>query len=229
MVGAALPVAAIGLFGNQLPVPATPGLYPLPLLLAATYGLLTAASFALWPLGRAAQHTGRGPVPRRRAARGRRRPARARRQPPARPAARRQRGGHIGRSDVRAAVLPGRAGDAGGVPCRRLGPDGCSPALAHTAPGLAASGPGQPAPAGFGDAAAARLARARPDDAGRGGADRGQHQRASSPACWPSGRRASSSSISRTTRWTASVGWSRPSPAPPTCIWCRACVPGSCR
>jgi putative ABC transport system permease protein len=56
--GAALPVAGVALFGNSLPVPADIGIYPGPLLLAACYGLLTAATFALWPLARAAQIPG---------------------------------------------------------------------------------------------------------------------------------------------------------------------------
>ncbi len=57
-VGAALPIAGIALFGRLLPLPAEAGIYPLPLMLAALYGLLTAATFALWPLGRAAQISG---------------------------------------------------------------------------------------------------------------------------------------------------------------------------
>ncbi len=56
--GAALPAAVIAGFGRLLPVPAALGVYPVPLLLAALYGLLTAAAFALWPLGRAAQIPG---------------------------------------------------------------------------------------------------------------------------------------------------------------------------
>ncbi len=58
VVGAALPVLGLALFGDLLPLPAETGLYPVPLLLAALYGLLTAASFALWPLGRAARISG---------------------------------------------------------------------------------------------------------------------------------------------------------------------------
>jgi putative ABC transport system permease protein len=57
-VGAALPWAAIAIFGDSLPLPAHGGLYPAPLLLAALYGLLTAAAFAVWPLARAAQIPG---------------------------------------------------------------------------------------------------------------------------------------------------------------------------
>ena len=58
LAGAALPAAAVALFGSALPVPAAAGIYPGPLLLAACYGLLTAATFALWPLARAAQIPG---------------------------------------------------------------------------------------------------------------------------------------------------------------------------
>ncbi len=53
VAGAALPaVAAVGLAG-VLPVIPETGPFLRPLLLAAGYGLLTAAAFALWPLGRA--------------------------------------------------------------------------------------------------------------------------------------------------------------------------------
>ena len=57
-VGAALPAVAVALFGDALPVPARAGLYPRSLALAACYGLLTAAAFALWPLARASQIPG---------------------------------------------------------------------------------------------------------------------------------------------------------------------------
>jgi putative ABC transport system permease protein len=57
-VGAALPAAAIAVFGAALPVPAQLGVYPGPLALAALYGALTAGVFALWPLGRAARIPG---------------------------------------------------------------------------------------------------------------------------------------------------------------------------
>ncbi len=53
VAGAALPaLAAVGLAG-VLPVVPETGPFLWPLLLAAGYGLLTAAAFALWPLGRA--------------------------------------------------------------------------------------------------------------------------------------------------------------------------------
>ncbi len=58
LAGAALPAAAIAMFGADLPVPAQIGVYPAPLVMAAVYGMLTAAAFALWPLGRAARIPG---------------------------------------------------------------------------------------------------------------------------------------------------------------------------
>ncbi len=58
LAGAFLPWAGLVFFGQLLPLPAKAGLYPVPLLLAALYGFLTAAAFALWPLGRAAQIPG---------------------------------------------------------------------------------------------------------------------------------------------------------------------------
>ncbi len=57
-VGGALPVLGAGFLQSVLPVPPQLGLYPAPLLLAGAYGLLTAACFALWPLGRAARIPG---------------------------------------------------------------------------------------------------------------------------------------------------------------------------
>ncbi|HYZ61047.1 MAG TPA: FtsX-like permease family protein [Acetobacteraceae bacterium] len=58
VAGAGLTTAGVALFGDALPVPPRMGLYPHSLLLAAAYGLLTAAAFALWPLARAAQISG---------------------------------------------------------------------------------------------------------------------------------------------------------------------------
>jgi putative ABC transport system permease protein len=52
-IGAALPMLATLLLADVLPVPPVVGLFPRPLGLAALFGLLTAATFALWPLGRA--------------------------------------------------------------------------------------------------------------------------------------------------------------------------------
>ncbi|HUI97660.1 MAG TPA: FtsX-like permease family protein [Xanthobacteraceae bacterium] len=52
-LGAALPFALAGLLRPLLPLPFTPALYPAALAAALAYGLLAAAAFALWPLGRA--------------------------------------------------------------------------------------------------------------------------------------------------------------------------------
>ncbi|HUZ64241.1 MAG TPA: FtsX-like permease family protein, partial [Acetobacteraceae bacterium] len=56
--GAVLPLVAASLLKNVLPVPPVEGIYWAPLGLAALFGLLTAASFALWPLARAARIPG---------------------------------------------------------------------------------------------------------------------------------------------------------------------------
>ena len=52
-IGAALPFLVAWGFGAVLPLPIAPALDPGGLALALLYGLLTAAAFALWPLGRA--------------------------------------------------------------------------------------------------------------------------------------------------------------------------------
>ncbi|HWN52050.1 MAG TPA: FtsX-like permease family protein, partial [Xanthobacteraceae bacterium] len=52
-VGAALPFGVAAMFGAIIPLPLAPALYPVQLALALAYGLLTAATFSLWPLGRA--------------------------------------------------------------------------------------------------------------------------------------------------------------------------------
>jgi len=52
-VGAALPFLIAWSFGAIIPLPMQPAIYPTQLLLALLYGLLTAAAFAVWPLGRA--------------------------------------------------------------------------------------------------------------------------------------------------------------------------------
>ncbi len=52
-VGAALPAAVALFFGRFIPLPLAAGVYPGQLGLALGYGVLTAATFALWPLGRA--------------------------------------------------------------------------------------------------------------------------------------------------------------------------------
>ena len=56
--GAIVPLVGARFLAGILPVPPVLGLYPGPLLLAATYGLLIALCFALWPLGRAARIPG---------------------------------------------------------------------------------------------------------------------------------------------------------------------------
>ena len=53
VVGTALPVAASRFLAGVLPVPPQLGVFPGVLAMAALYGVLTAATFALWPLGRA--------------------------------------------------------------------------------------------------------------------------------------------------------------------------------
>ena len=143
-IGAALPVAGLLVFGDSLPLPATPGLYPLPLALAALYGLLTAGVFALWPLGRAARIPGaalfrEAALPARRAAAWRR--GRFHRRAGGDPggADRARRTG----PDIRAVLLHRRAGD----PCRvsrwRLGADGGRPPSAPRRRRLAAAGDGK--------------------------------------------------------------------------------------
>ena len=52
-LGAALPFVLAGVLGPLMPLPFAPALHPLELIAALAYGLLTAAAFALWPLGRA--------------------------------------------------------------------------------------------------------------------------------------------------------------------------------
>src|SRR5262249_23408497 len=53
VAGAALPFAIAAAFKNVIPIPLAPAIHPLALTLAVVYGLMTAAVFALWPLGRA--------------------------------------------------------------------------------------------------------------------------------------------------------------------------------
>lgn len=52
-VGGLVPFAGAWVIGDALPVKARFGVYPEPLALAAAFGFLTAAAFALWPLARA--------------------------------------------------------------------------------------------------------------------------------------------------------------------------------
>jgi putative ABC transport system permease protein len=53
VVGAALPLAGLKVAAAWLPVRPVAAIYPLPLALGAAFGLLTALTFALWPLARA--------------------------------------------------------------------------------------------------------------------------------------------------------------------------------
>src|SRR6202035_2621488 len=53
VLGALAPFAIAGALRAVLPLPVAPSLHPLELLGALAYGLLTAAAFSLWPLGRA--------------------------------------------------------------------------------------------------------------------------------------------------------------------------------
>jgi len=53
-IGAALPVAASWLLSEIVPTPLRIGIYPEPLMLAASYGALVAATFSIWPVARAA-------------------------------------------------------------------------------------------------------------------------------------------------------------------------------
>ncbi len=53
IAGAGLPLGLLAVLGTRVPVPVEVAIYPLPLLVAAAMGLLTALTFSLWPLGRA--------------------------------------------------------------------------------------------------------------------------------------------------------------------------------
>ena len=53
LLGGVAPLAAVAPLAGLLPVPPRLGFYPVPLMWAAVFGLLTAATFALWPLARA--------------------------------------------------------------------------------------------------------------------------------------------------------------------------------
>ena len=52
VAGAALPFVIVDLFGKLLPLPVVPAIHPSELALSLVYGLLTALTFGLWPLGR---------------------------------------------------------------------------------------------------------------------------------------------------------------------------------
>ncbi len=51
--GVLVPVLLVAVAGDRLPIAARLGLYPLPLIVAAGFGALTALVFTLWPLARA--------------------------------------------------------------------------------------------------------------------------------------------------------------------------------
>jgi putative ABC transport system permease protein len=53
VLGSAMPFAAVWFYGDALPVPPSLGFYPVPLLLALAFGLLSAVAFAVPPLSRA--------------------------------------------------------------------------------------------------------------------------------------------------------------------------------
>ena len=53
LFGATLPAIGLLLFAEQMPIAPNVGIYPVPLIKAAAFGLLTTYTFALWPLGRA--------------------------------------------------------------------------------------------------------------------------------------------------------------------------------
>ncbi len=55
LAGVALPMIALKLLAGFLPVAPAQGFYFAPLAVAAAFGLLTALTFALWPLGRAGE------------------------------------------------------------------------------------------------------------------------------------------------------------------------------
>ena len=57
-IGAIAPAIVLAIFGDALPVPSRIGVYPLPLLLAAGFGLLVALAFSVWPLARAREIPG---------------------------------------------------------------------------------------------------------------------------------------------------------------------------
>jgi putative ABC transport system permease protein len=52
-IGAVLPPLGLYLAGDLLPIQPVNGIYPIPLLAAAAYGLLISITFTLWPLARA--------------------------------------------------------------------------------------------------------------------------------------------------------------------------------
>ncbi|MEQ8505264.1 MAG: FtsX-like permease family protein [Rhodospirillales bacterium] len=53
IIGAALPWLGVAALGHLLPVAPEPGIYPAALITAGVFGILSAVTFALWPLARA--------------------------------------------------------------------------------------------------------------------------------------------------------------------------------
>jgi putative ABC transport system permease protein len=53
VIGGLAPIGLARLLADELPVAARIGLYPAPLAIAASYGVLVTVAFSLWPLGRA--------------------------------------------------------------------------------------------------------------------------------------------------------------------------------
>lgn len=53
VLGLAAPIALIALLGDLVPVPVRLGVYPMPLAVAAAFGVLVTLAFTVWPLGRA--------------------------------------------------------------------------------------------------------------------------------------------------------------------------------
>lgn len=51
IIGAVVPMIAVGLLAEALPTPPSVGFYLMPLVLAAAFGVLVTLTFALWPLG----------------------------------------------------------------------------------------------------------------------------------------------------------------------------------
>ena len=52
LIGGLMPIGLAPVIRARMPVPVDMGIYPIPLMVAALYGILTAALFALWPLAR---------------------------------------------------------------------------------------------------------------------------------------------------------------------------------
>ncbi len=215
-LGAALPFAAVWIYGAKLPVPPSFGLYPVPLLLALAFGLLSAVAFAVPPLVARPRRAARQPVPRSgRARQGRRAEFLSRHF--GRRRHRHRRAHPAGRASpvfaaeflAGAVAVAGAAAAAGG----RLAPrSDCRPAplaLAPAAPGADQSGAARRGHRRRGDRAGAG-----PHFAGHRHAAERHHQRAGRAAPCRRARPASSSSISSPMKRRASITSSPAFPAP---------------